>query len=241
MTPTKAQSSIMLSSGPIQLPISYLPQQTFRIPSPLGSSAEATAMLARQQLKKPPGFLQELQLSPRRPHPRAGLPMLESVEGVQSPRTWLPTSPRGRVHVRSLVLDEPAGPPAEPAVPAAAHAFASSPQPIKASVFASATPIELSRAHARALSSPSSGDDESTEATDKRHRLRLLDDMRWILFNKTDVYQPREMPSALSPEQLADVVDTLSRVYLVRRLSAQQLSELRRLGKHRLYPRYDGP
>ena len=117
MTPNKAgASSIMLSSGPIQLPISYLPQQTFRIPSPLGSSAEATAMLARQQLKKPPGFLQELQLSPRRPHPRAGLPMLESVEGVQSPRTWLPTSPRGRVHVRSLVLDEPAGPPAEPAV-----------------------------------------------------------------------------------------------------------------------------
>ena len=243
MTPSKAQcgaSSIMLSSGPIQLPISYLPPQTFRIPSPLGSSAEATAMLARQQLKKPPGFLQELQLSPRRPHPRAGLPMLESVEGVQSPRTWLPTSPRGRVHVRSLVLDEPAGPPAEPAVPAA-HALASSPQPIKASVFASATPIELSRAHARALSSPSSGDDESTEATDKRHRLRLLDDMRWILFNKTDVYQPREMPSALSPEQLADVVDTLSRVHLFRRLSDQQLSELRRLGKHRLYPRYDGP
>ena len=65
--------------------------------------------------------------------------------------------------------------------------------------------------------------------------------MRWILFNKTDVYQPREMPSALSPEQLADVVDTLSRVHLFRRLSDQQLSELRRLGKHRLYPRYDGP
>jgi hypothetical protein len=52
------------------------------------------------------------------------------------------------------------------------------------------------------------------------------------------VYQPREMPSALSPEQLADVVDTLSRVHLFRRLSDQQLSELRRLGKHRLYPRY---
>ena len=67
-------------------------------------------------------------------------------------------------------------------------------------------------------------DDESTEATDKRQRLRLLDDMRWILFNKTDVYQPREMPSALSPEQLADVVDTLSRVHLFRRLSDQQLS-----------------
>ena len=232
-------------------------QHPFRIPSP----RQFTVRLAVEQLTVP--NLQPLTGSPRRPQRIPALPGKDI--------RWLPKSPRGRMLPGTLVPEgmmateaprlPPVPLPTVPMLPAMATKTAKSAKAADAQRQMNPTPSLAMTPRVGLLATS-----ESEHARDVLPTYKLLDDMNWILFPQTDVYQPRELASSLSPAQHADMIDVLMRVHLLRHISelqarcrpavnspclalsdarlfgptsAPQLSDLiNSIGRIKIYPRY---